>query len=117
MVHEPDCSLCRLKVLHAYVLKALAQNFDLFEPANTYPFLGVDAKLWGVIFMGLGTMVFFLLPRAAAGAQSVRDQRAPVRAAARALTHSRTMGIRLSSTIPMTNFSKCRCTNSRRPSV
>jgi len=30
--------------------------------ANTYPFLGVDAKLWGVIFMGLGTMVFFLLP-------------------------------------------------------
>ena len=30
--------------------------------ANTYPFFGVDAKLWGVIFMGLGTMVFFLLP-------------------------------------------------------
>ena len=30
--------------------------------ANTYPFLGIPAKLWGVAFMGLGTMVFFLLP-------------------------------------------------------
>lgn len=30
--------------------------------ANTINFFGVDAKLWGVIFMGLGTMVFFLLP-------------------------------------------------------
>ncbi len=30
--------------------------------ANTVNFLGLDAKLWGVIFMGLGVMVFFLLP-------------------------------------------------------
>jgi len=30
--------------------------------ANTVAFFGVDAKLWGVIFMGLSTMVFFLLP-------------------------------------------------------
>jgi len=30
--------------------------------ANTVNFFGVDAKLWGVIFMGLGTLIFFLLP-------------------------------------------------------
>tara|TARA_B110000438_G_scaffold302190_1_gene359131 strand:- start:2920 stop:4107 length:1188 start_codon:yes stop_codon:yes gene_type:complete len=30
--------------------------------ANTVNFFMVPAKLWGVIFMGLGTMVFFLLP-------------------------------------------------------
>jgi ubiquinol-cytochrome c reductase cytochrome b subunit len=30
--------------------------------ANTFNFFGVPGKLWGVIFMGLGTMVFFLLP-------------------------------------------------------
>ncbi len=30
--------------------------------ANTVNFFGVPAKLWGVIFMGLGTMIFFLLP-------------------------------------------------------
>ncbi|MEM7542016.1 MAG: cytochrome b N-terminal domain-containing protein, partial [Pseudomonadota bacterium] len=30
--------------------------------ANTVNFLWVDAKLWGVIFMGLGVMVFLLLP-------------------------------------------------------
>ncbi len=30
--------------------------------ANTVNFLGIDAKLWGVIFMGLGTLIFFLLP-------------------------------------------------------
>ena len=30
--------------------------------ANTINFFWVPAKLWGVIFMGLGTMVFFLLP-------------------------------------------------------
>ncbi|MBT7626734.1 MAG: cytochrome b [Proteobacteria bacterium] len=30
--------------------------------ANTINFFMVPAKLWGVIFMGLGTMVFFLLP-------------------------------------------------------
>ncbi len=30
--------------------------------ANTYPFFGVEAKLWGVIFMGLAIMVFFFLP-------------------------------------------------------
>ena len=30
--------------------------------ANTVNFFGIEAKLWGVIFMGLGVMVFFLLP-------------------------------------------------------
>ena len=30
--------------------------------ANTINFFMVPAKLWGVIFMGLGTMAFFLLP-------------------------------------------------------
>ena len=30
--------------------------------ANTVNFLWIDAKLWGVIFMGLGVMVFFFLP-------------------------------------------------------
>ena len=30
--------------------------------ANTFNFFGVPGKLWGVVFMGLGTMVFFLLP-------------------------------------------------------
>ena len=30
--------------------------------ANTVNFLWQDAKLWGVIFMGLGVMVLFLLP-------------------------------------------------------
>ncbi len=30
--------------------------------ANTVNFLMVDAKVWGVIFMGLSIMVFFLLP-------------------------------------------------------
>jgi len=30
--------------------------------ANTVNFFWVDAKLWGVIFMGLGTMIMFLLP-------------------------------------------------------
>lgn len=30
--------------------------------AFTYPFLGVDAKLWGVIFMGLSILVPFFLP-------------------------------------------------------
>jgi ubiquinol-cytochrome c reductase cytochrome b subunit len=30
--------------------------------ANTVNFFWLDAKLWGVIFMGLGVMVFFLLP-------------------------------------------------------
>ncbi len=30
--------------------------------ANTVNFFMVPAKLWGVIFMGLGTMIFFLLP-------------------------------------------------------
>ncbi|MRR56838.1 MAG: cytochrome bc complex cytochrome b subunit [Deltaproteobacteria bacterium] len=30
--------------------------------ANTVNFFWIDAKLWGVIFMGLSTMVFFLLP-------------------------------------------------------
>lgn len=30
--------------------------------ANTINFFWLDAKLWGVIFMGLGVMVFFLLP-------------------------------------------------------
>jgi ubiquinol-cytochrome c reductase cytochrome b subunit len=30
--------------------------------ANTVDFFGVEAKLWGVIFMGLGTLIFFLLP-------------------------------------------------------
>jgi ubiquinol-cytochrome c reductase cytochrome b subunit len=30
--------------------------------ANTVNFFWIDAKLWGVIFMGLGVMVFFLLP-------------------------------------------------------
>ena len=30
--------------------------------ANTFDFFGVPGKLWGVIFMGLGTMVFFLMP-------------------------------------------------------
>ncbi len=30
--------------------------------AFTYPFLGVDAKLWGVIFMGLSLLVPFFLP-------------------------------------------------------
>ena len=30
--------------------------------ANTVNFFYVDAKLWGVIFMGLSVMVFFLLP-------------------------------------------------------
>jgi ubiquinol-cytochrome c reductase cytochrome b subunit len=30
--------------------------------ANTINFLFIDAKLWGVIFMGLGVMAFFFLP-------------------------------------------------------
>ncbi|MBX9606088.1 MAG: cytochrome bc complex cytochrome b subunit [Gammaproteobacteria bacterium] len=30
--------------------------------ANTVNFFGIDGKLWGVIFMGLGTVIFFLLP-------------------------------------------------------
>lgn len=30
--------------------------------ANTINFFWIDAKLWGVIFMGLGTMILFLLP-------------------------------------------------------
>ncbi len=30
--------------------------------ANTVAFLGLDAKVWGVIFMGLSIMVFFFLP-------------------------------------------------------
>ena len=30
--------------------------------ANTVPFFWIDAKLWGVIFMALGVMVFFFLP-------------------------------------------------------
>ncbi len=30
--------------------------------ANTINFFGIEAKLWGVVFMGLGTMIFFLLP-------------------------------------------------------
>jgi len=30
--------------------------------ANTVNFLWLDAKLWGVIFMGLGVMILFLLP-------------------------------------------------------
>ena len=30
--------------------------------ANTVAFFGVDAKLWGVIFMGLSIMIFFFLP-------------------------------------------------------
>jgi ubiquinol-cytochrome c reductase cytochrome b subunit len=30
--------------------------------ANTVNFFWIDAKLWGVIFMGLGVMVFFFLP-------------------------------------------------------
>jgi ubiquinol-cytochrome c reductase cytochrome b subunit len=30
--------------------------------ANTVNFLWIDAKLWGVIFMGLGVLVFFFLP-------------------------------------------------------
>ncbi|MDP3287450.1 MAG: cytochrome bc complex cytochrome b subunit [Methyloversatilis sp.] len=30
--------------------------------ANTVNFFWVDAKLWGVIFMGLSVMIFFLLP-------------------------------------------------------
>jgi ubiquinol-cytochrome c reductase cytochrome b subunit len=30
--------------------------------ANTVDFFGVEAKLWGVIFMGLATMILFLLP-------------------------------------------------------
>ncbi|MGE0482777.1 MAG: cytochrome bc complex cytochrome b subunit [Gammaproteobacteria bacterium] len=30
--------------------------------ANTVNFFGIQAKLWGVIFMGLGTLIFFLLP-------------------------------------------------------
>jgi ubiquinol-cytochrome c reductase cytochrome b subunit len=30
--------------------------------ANTVDFFGVPAKLWGVAFMGLGTMILFLLP-------------------------------------------------------
>ena len=30
--------------------------------ANTVNFLWVDAKVWGVVFMGLGVMMFFFLP-------------------------------------------------------
>lgn len=30
--------------------------------ANTHAFFGVEAKLWGVIFMGLAIVVFFFLP-------------------------------------------------------
>ncbi len=30
--------------------------------ANTINFLWLDAKLWGVVFMGLGVMILFLLP-------------------------------------------------------
>ncbi|MHB8742319.1 MAG: cytochrome b [Sulfuricaulis sp.] len=30
--------------------------------ANTYAFFGVEAKLWGVIFMGLAIVFFFFLP-------------------------------------------------------
>ncbi len=30
--------------------------------ANVYSFLGVDAKIWGVMFMGLSIMLFFFLP-------------------------------------------------------
>jgi len=30
--------------------------------ANTINFFWIDAKLWGVIFMGLGVMAFFLMP-------------------------------------------------------
>ena len=30
--------------------------------ANTVAFFGVDAKVWGVIFMGLSVVIFFLLP-------------------------------------------------------
>ena len=30
--------------------------------ANTFNFFWIEAKLWGVIFMGLGTMILFLLP-------------------------------------------------------
>ena len=30
--------------------------------ANTVDFFGIQAKLWGVMFMGLGTLIFFLLP-------------------------------------------------------
>ncbi|MEX2480120.1 MAG: cytochrome bc complex cytochrome b subunit [Gammaproteobacteria bacterium] len=30
--------------------------------ANTVNFFGIEAKLWGVMFMGLGTLIFFLLP-------------------------------------------------------
>lgn len=30
--------------------------------ANTFAFFGVDAKLWGVIFMGLSIVLFFFLP-------------------------------------------------------
>jgi ubiquinol-cytochrome c reductase cytochrome b subunit len=30
--------------------------------ANTVNFFWIDAKLWGVIFMGLGVMAFFFLP-------------------------------------------------------
>ena len=30
--------------------------------ANTINFLWIDAKVWGVIFMGLGVLIFFLLP-------------------------------------------------------
>jgi ubiquinol-cytochrome c reductase cytochrome b subunit len=30
--------------------------------ANTVPFFGVEAKLWGVIFMGLSIVVLFLIP-------------------------------------------------------
>jgi len=30
--------------------------------ANTYAFFGIEAKLWGVIFMGLAIVFFFFLP-------------------------------------------------------
>ncbi|MSQ68219.1 MAG: cytochrome bc complex cytochrome b subunit [Gammaproteobacteria bacterium] len=30
--------------------------------ANTVNFLWIDAKVWGVVFMGLGVLIFFLLP-------------------------------------------------------
>jgi ubiquinol-cytochrome c reductase cytochrome b subunit len=30
--------------------------------ANTINFFWIDAKLWGVIFMGLGVMAFFFMP-------------------------------------------------------
>jgi ubiquinol-cytochrome c reductase cytochrome b subunit len=46
--------------------------------ANTINFLWIDAKVWGVIFMGLGVLIFFLLPWLDRGAVKSIRYRGPL---------------------------------------